>query len=134
MTFSLCPESVSMFSKCFRKSKDKSVGDKSSALIEITMHSGNKKKDYIKLLSFLYSNFESMSIYARKQNYYRSFWTNDSYLKSIEILNHLTMQNHVVQEMMLEICEAHVDILPKLFFCYLQMMLFTVHKTFYGPI
>lgn len=134
MILSLTPETVSAFSRCFRAAKDKSVGDISSALIEITMHSGNKKKDYIKLLWFLFSNFDNMSIYVRKQNYYRSFWTNDSYFKNIEILNHLTMKNHIVQDMMLEICEAHPDTLPKLFFCYLQLMLFTVHKTFYGPI
>ncbi len=134
MIMSLSPETVGAFSRCFRAAKDKSVGDKSSALIEITMHSGNKKKDYIKLLWFLFSNFDNMSIYVRKQNYYRSFWTNDAYFKNIEILNHLTMKNHIVQDMMLEICEAHPDTLPKLFFCYLQLMLFTVHKTFFGPI
>ena len=44
------------------------------------------------------------------------------------------MQNHVVQEMMLEICQANPEILPKLFFCYLQLMVFTVHKTFQGSI
>jgi hypothetical protein len=62
------------------------------------------------------------------------------YLRSLELINKLTMQNNLTnnnslaQELMRDLCEENPDLIPKIFYCFLQLMVFSVHKTFYGHI
>ena len=56
---------------------------------------------------------------------------NEKFLLRIEILNWLIQSNETSKMFVLREFEKSKYLLPKIFFCFVQLQLFVVHKTFF---
>lgn len=61
----------------------------------------------------------------------RSFWTNDEYMQKLQIVDWLVQSSETAKKFVLNEFGNFKEELNKVFYCFIQLTLFTTHKTFF---
>lgn len=61
----------------------------------------------------------------------RSFWTNEDYILKIQIIDWLAQSSETAKKFILNEFGNFKEELNKIFYCFIQLTLFTAHKTFF---
>lgn len=124
-------DTVQLIRKIYSLKKTEFLDDKDNPIFKTLGFAGERSTDYLRLISYLCKDFDSMVVGIDASLYSKSFWIFREYITRIEILDRLISNSTSAKHFFYQEAIKKNGIIDKIFYVFIQLMLFTVHKTFH---